>query len=73
VEALEHERYPNVLGVQFHPEAPGLYNPATRVRFTPQEKESINPRAFLEEHPPSYAFHQKLWAWVSQKWAGKHF
>ena len=72
VEAIEHERYPNVLGVQFHPEASGLYSHAARVRFVPQEKESINPRAFLEEHPPSYAFHQKLWAWVSQKWAENH-
>jgi putative glutamine amidotransferase len=72
VEALEHERYPNVLGVQFHPEPPGLYDPAALVRFTPQDKEPLNPRSFLEAHSPSLAFHQKLWAWISQKWAEKH-
>jgi putative glutamine amidotransferase len=72
VEALEHERYPNVLGVQFHPEPPELYDPATRVRFTPQDKEPINPRSFLESHPPSLDFHKKLWAWVSQRCTEKH-
>jgi putative glutamine amidotransferase len=72
VEALEHERYPNVLGVQFHPEPAELYDPATRVRFTPQDKEPINPRSLLESHPPSLDFHKKLWAWVSQKWTEKH-
>jgi len=72
VEAIEHERYPNVLGVQFHPESPGLYDPEIRVRFSPQEMEPVNPRSFLEDHPPSLAFHRKLWAWVSQKWAENH-
>jgi putative glutamine amidotransferase len=72
IEALEHELYFNVLGVQFHPEATGLYSPTSRVRFTPQESESVSPRSFLEEHPPSLAFHQRLWSWASQKWAEKH-
>ncbi len=70
VEAIEHERYPNVLGVQFHPEAPQLYDPAARVRFTPEDRERVNPRTFLEEHPPSLAFHQKIWAWFSQNLTG---
>jgi putative glutamine amidotransferase len=70
VEAIEHERYPNVLGVQFHPESPKLYDPAARIRFTPEDRERVNPRAFLEEHPPSLAFHQKIWAWFSQNLTG---
>ncbi len=72
VEAIEHERYPNVLGVQFHPEAPNLYHPQAGVRFNPRDKDPVNLKSFLDEHPPSLAFHQKLWAWVSQKWAEKH-
>ncbi len=63
VEAMEHERYPNVLAIQFHPESPKTYDLATRIRFTPEDKEGLNPRAFLEAHPPSLAFHQKLWSW----------
>ncbi len=27
IEAIEHESYPNVVGVQFHPEKPGLFDP----------------------------------------------
>ena len=66
VEALDHERYPNVLGVQFHPEVADLYNPAFRVRSAPQDKEPLNLKTFLNQHPPSSAFHHKIWAWVSQ-------
>jgi len=63
VEAMEHERYPNVLAIQFHPESPKTYDLATRSRFTPDDKERLNPRTFLEAHPPSLSFHQKLWSW----------
>jgi len=63
VEAMEHERFPNVLAVQFHPEALKLYDPDARIRFTPEDKERLNPRTFLEEHPPSLPFHQKIWSW----------
>ena len=70
VEALEHERYPNVLAVQFHPEATMLYDPAALISFTPEDRGCINPRAFLEAHPPSLAFHQKLWSWFYQNLTG---
>jgi putative glutamine amidotransferase len=70
VEAMEHERYPNVLAVQFHPEALKLYDAAALIRFTPEEKERVNPRTFLEAHPPSLSFHQKLWSWFSQNLTG---
>jgi putative glutamine amidotransferase len=72
VEALDHERYPNVLGVQFHPEMSELYDPAFQVKFAPQDKEPLNLKTFLKQHPPSAAFHQKIWSWVSQRWAEKH-
>ena len=28
IEAIEHERFPHVFGVQFHPEKPGLFDPS---------------------------------------------
>ncbi len=71
-EAIEHARYPNVLGVQFHPEYPDLYTAEAPLRFTPQDKEPVNLRSFLEAHPPSADFHKKLWAWVSQTWVESH-
>lgn len=71
-EAIEHARYPNVLGVQFHPEYPVLYTTEARLRFTPQDKEPINVTSLLEAHPPTANFHKKLWAWVSQTWEDNH-
>jgi putative glutamine amidotransferase len=71
-EAIEHARYPNVLGVQFHPEYPDLYAAEPRLRFTPRDKEPIDVTSLLEAHPPSANFHKKLWAWVSQSWEDNH-
>jgi putative glutamine amidotransferase len=71
-EAIEHTLYPNVLGVQFHPEYPDLYTAEARLRFTPQDEEPINVTSLLEAHPPSADFHKKLWAWISQTWEDNH-
>jgi len=67
VEATEHERFPNVLGVQFHPEAVDLWNPESIFNLTPEDKEEKSFQAFLEDNPPSLAFHKKIWSWFSQK------
>jgi len=67
VEALEHELYPNVLGVQFHPEFPILYDRTRTYRFTPEDKEEISLLEILEKNPPSYHFHQRIWEWFSEK------
>lgn len=72
VEAIAHKRFPNVLGVQFHPEASVNYNPTVRVRFTPEDKEPFSLNAFLEARPPTMEFHRKLWAWVASKWVVRH-
>jgi putative glutamine amidotransferase len=72
VEAIEHERYRHVLGVQFHPEAWVLLNPAYQTKFTPEDKEPLSPKAYLEKRPPSLQFHQKLWSWVSRAWLEQH-
>jgi putative glutamine amidotransferase len=71
-EALAHRRFPNVLAVQFHPEAFVNYSPTVRVRFTPEDKEPFNLNAYLEDHPPTMEFHRKLWAWIAGKWVALH-
>ena len=58
IEAIEHEAYPNVIGVQFHPEKPGLFDP-----------DIVHPRSceqsisFHEEikGSDSYTFHKFYW------------
>jgi putative glutamine amidotransferase len=67
VEAIEHKKFPNVLGVQFHPEFPGLYDPEKKFRFTPEDKEEKSLLSILEANPPSLAFHKKIWSWFSGK------
>lgn len=65
IEAIEHQYFPHVLGVQFHPEFPLLYDQSSHYNFTPDDTEKTNIFSFLKENPPSYAFHQKIWAWFS--------
>lgn len=72
VEAIEHERFRHVLGVQFHPEAWLLFDPAFKIRFTPDDKEPWSSRAYLEARPASFSFHKKLWSWVSRAWLAEH-
>ena len=72
VEALEHEKFPNVLGVQFHPEFPVLYDRSRTYHFTPEEKEEISLLTILEKNPPSYKFHQKIWDWFGAKLKEHH-
>jgi len=67
VEAIEHEIFPNVLGVQFHPEFPILWDEEEKFRLTPQDKEERSLRSILEDNPPSLEFHKKIWSWFCQK------
>lgn len=66
-EAFEHELFPHVLALQFHPEFPVLWDKEALYRFRPEEKELRSPRALLETSPPSMEFHRKLWAWFMDK------
>ncbi len=63
VEAIEHERFPNVLGVQFHPEFPLLWNNNPLYRIRPGDEDLFGCKSYLESHPPSLDFHKKLWTW----------
>lgn len=70
VEAIEHERFPNVLGVQFHPELDWLWDKTIKFRFLPEYKKEKSFATILEQNPPSYDFHKKLWSWFSEKLKG---
>jgi putative glutamine amidotransferase len=63
VEALSHERFPNVLGVQFHPEFDILWTGDALYDITPGDASPMTVRKFLENRPPSMDFHRNLWAW----------
>ncbi len=66
IEAVEHTSYSRVLGFQFHPEASRLWDPALKSRFTPQDETETSLRAILEENPPSWDFHVKIWSWFRE-------
>ena len=66
VEAVEHKKYPNVLGVQFHPEHPLLFDPEPRVRQKPGDTPTSF-LAILEGTPPSLEFNKKIWSWFAGK------
>ncbi|MFQ6107938.1 MAG: gamma-glutamyl-gamma-aminobutyrate hydrolase family protein [Candidatus Aminicenantales bacterium] len=66
VEAIEHQKYPHVLGVQFHPESDELLDESLKIRIRPDDKQT-SLLSILKSHPPSYEFHRKIWGWFSEK------
>jgi len=66
VEAIEHERFSNVLGVQFHPELTWLWDKETKFRFLPEYEKEKSLATILEQNPPSYDFHRRLWQWFAE-------
>ena len=67
IEAVEHVKYPNVLGVQFHPENRTLWDYEVKVKFKPGQGKVISRREILENNPPSFEFHKKIWAWFTKR------
>jgi putative glutamine amidotransferase len=67
VEVLEHARFANVLGVQFHPEFSNLWETEPKIRLTPADKDLFTVREYIEAHPPSLAFNKKIWTWFFGK------
>jgi putative glutamine amidotransferase len=63
VEAMEHKRFPRVVGVQFHPEKPGIFDPAIK-HTNPGGEES----SFFEkvEETTSFDFHLAYWNWLGE-------
>ena len=63
IEAIAHAKYPHVLGVQFHPEKPGLFDPD--ISHTQNCNSSINFRESIQG-TESYAFHLAYWNYLAQ-------
>ncbi len=66
VEAIEHELFVNVLGIQFHPERHTLYRKGFFQRLRTPDPMEFNPLSFLKSNSPSYAFHHAIWKWFSE-------
>jgi putative glutamine amidotransferase len=71
IEAVEHSKYPNVLGIQFHPEHPLLFDPEPRHRQKPDDPPTSF-RAILEGTPPSLEFNKAIWGWFAEKLKESH-
>jgi len=67
VEAVEHARFVNVLGIQFHPERHTLYRKNFFQRRKTGDPLDLNPLSFLKSNPPSYAFHLAIWKWFGEQ------
>ncbi len=64
-EAIQHIKYPNVLGLQFHPEFETLYDPQSKkYKFTPTDTVLLTEHKFLLDHN-SYDFHLNFWRYFS--------
>jgi putative glutamine amidotransferase len=72
VEGFEHIKYSNVLGVAFHPEDPRLWDASLKGRFAPDDPDETSWLAVLQKNPPSYAFHAKIWAWLTRALLDSH-
>ncbi len=64
VEAIEHTSYPNVFGIQFHPEVPRLFN-GEKLKLKPGETTGLT---FPEMLPGSegYDFHRDFWKYLGE-------
>jgi len=63
IEAIQHTRYPNVLGVQFHPEKPGLFDP--EIEHPQGCNSTINFQKAIK-NSDSYLFHLTFWKQLAQ-------
>ncbi len=71
IEAVGHRRFPGVLGVQFHPEHPLLWDTEPRFRQEPGEP-LTSYHGILAGTPPSLEFHQAIWNWFAGKLVTSH-
>ncbi|MCB2194573.1 MAG: gamma-glutamyl-gamma-aminobutyrate hydrolase family protein [Bacteroidetes bacterium] len=65
IEAITHQKYPNVLGIQFHPEGTYLHNEEIKHRIKPTD-ELVSGKQILEDNS-SYEFHLMFWKTFSKK------
>jgi len=70
-EAIEHKKFTNVLGVQFHPEHPMLWDTKPQFRQKPGDPlTSYN--AILAGTPPSLDFNKAIWKWLGGRLVESH-
>lgn len=65
-EAIQHKKYKNVKGVQFHPEAKLLYNQSIEFKLTPEDT-SFTTGVKMLEKASSTQFHEKFWTDFSKR------
>lgn len=60
VEAIEHEIYPNVIGIQFHPEVNTLFMDDSKIKFKPFAEAT---HSFIDLYPGELGenFHRNFW------------
>lgn len=67
IESIEHRRFKNVLGVQFHPEYRYLHKGLKFFTNDPEGKSFFSLKNFLKRNPPSVLFHKNLWSWFAEE------
>jgi len=65
IEAITHKNFPNVLGIQFHPEGQYLHDPEIKYRKNSNQKLKSGLEILQENN--SYQFHLELWKTFSNK------
>ena len=65
IEAISHNKYPNVLGIQFHPEGTYLHDPEIEYRKNPNDELKAGKQILIDSN--SYQFHLELWKAFSGK------
>ena len=71
VEAIEHRQFPNVLGIQFHPEHYLLWDTEPRFRQKPGDPPTSY-HAILAGAPPSLEFNKAIWKWIGDRLQESH-
>lgn len=71
-EGIEHERYPNVLGVQFHPDFPELWNEDLTFKWMPEDKEKSSFLSRMKIYPPSIELNKRIWTWFFKQVKANH-
>ena len=71
IEAVEHKTFKSVLGVQFHPEHPGLWDAEPRFAMKPGDART-GLRTILEGTPPSLEFNKAIWGWFAARLVASH-
>ncbi|PLX12417.1 MAG: hypothetical protein C0597_13390 [Marinilabiliales bacterium] len=59
IEAIVHEKYPNVLGIQFHPEGKSLHDP--EIKYRKNLKDDLTSGIEILKENQSYQFHIEFW------------